>query len=453
MAGMTTTRQRIQHLLRRAGFGYSASELAEYVSLGLDGAVERLLRPERVEDSALDAALLPVQAVFDAGGDLRDPEVQRAQRDALWKAWYLRLTLSRRPLQERMTYFWHDHFATGIGKVNNPSFMHQQNALLRGHALGSFRELLLGVARDPAMLVYLDNRSNTRQAPNENYARELLELHTLGEGNGYTEHDIREAARALTGWRIEENQQSGFRPALFDPGRKTVLGQTGNFNNAQLIALIARHPPVGPYIVDKLVRAFVRPEGDATLTARAAATFARTDGAIAEVMRVILLSDEMYAPSAYRAIIKSPTEIIVGAKRALELTPDGRTELDLSTRMGQRVYDPPNPAGWTGGEAWLNATTMLTRSNFIAQLTAMGGPSAADIPALLRRHGATGSAATVVDWVLDLLVGGDVDAPSRQVLIDHIGGDAHFNFDRAAREGTLHGLVYLAMCMPLYQVA
>ena len=453
MAGMTTTRQRIQHLLRRTGFGYSAAELAEYVSLGLEGTVERLLRPERVDDSTLEAALAPVQAVFDEGGDLRDPEVLRRQRDALWKAWYLRLTLSKRPLLERMTYFWHDHFATGIGKVNNPSFMHQQNALLRRQALGSFQKLLLGVTRDPAMLVYLDNRSNTRQAPNENYARELLELHTLGEGNGYTQRDIKEAARALTGWRLDDNFNSVFRPAQFDPGQKTVFGQTGNFNDAALIAMITRHPLVGPYIVDKLVRAFVRPDGDAVLTARATAVFASTDGSIAEVMRVILLSDAMYAPASYRAIIKSPTEIVVGAKRALELIPDGRAELDVSTRMGQRIYDPPNPAGWTSGEAWLNATTILTRSNFIAQLTAIGGPTAVDIPALLRRNGATESATTVVDWVLDLLVGGDVDPPSRQVLIDHIGGDVHFNFDRAAREGTLHGLVYLAMCMPLYQVA
>ncbi|RLT34640.1 MAG: DUF1800 domain-containing protein [Chloroflexi bacterium] len=449
---MMTTRQRIQHLLRRTGFGYSAAELGEYVALELDGSVERLLRPGLVDDSVVDSALAPVLAVFDAPGDPQDPSVRRAHREALWAAWYLRMTRSRRPLVERMTYFWHDHFATSIGKVDSALLMHRQNELLRRNALGSFRDLLLGVARDPAMLIYLDNRTNARQAPNENYARELLELHTLGEGNGYTEQDIKEAARALTGWRIGEARTAVFRPNLFDSGRKTVLGQTGNLNDATLVDLLAGHPRVARYIAGKLVAAFVRPEGDTALRERATATYLRTSGSISEVMRTILLSDEMYAPAAYRAIIKSPTELIVGAKRALEIAAEGRTEVEISNRMGQRIYDPLNPAGWAGGEAWLNGTTMLARSNFIAQLTALGGNGAVDIPGLLRRNGVTGSASAVVDWVLDLLVGGDVDAASREVLIDHIGG-VHFNFDRAAREGTLHGLIYLAMCMPLYQVA
>ncbi len=185
MAVLATERSRVQHLLRRAAFGYSAGELDEYVALGLKGTVERLLSPEAIDDSATEAR---VEAL-----DLGDMEEERIK---LFQAWHVRLQTTRRPLLEKLTYFWHDHFATGMRKVGRAVPMHVQNATLREHALGSFPELLLATARDPAMLVWLDNRSNSKAAPNENYARELMELHTLGEGNAYTETDIKEAARA-----------------------------------------------------------------------------------------------------------------------------------------------------------------------------------------------------------------------------------------------------------------
>jgi uncharacterized protein (DUF1800 family) len=450
MAFLPTPRQRVQHLLRRAGFGYSAAELEEYVRLGVDGTVDRLLNPAGVDDSATDATVTSILTAF-ATIDPMDQDLKRAQREALFRAWYVRMTASRRPLLERMTYFWHDHFATALAKVDRPDYMQRQNDTIRANALGSFRDLLLSVARDPAMLVYLDNRSNVKARPNENYARELLELHTLGQGNGYTETDIKETARALTGWRIE-NGDAIFTPSRHDTGEKTVLGKRGAFDEIGIVDLLAAHPGTAEYVCDKLVRFFVRPDGDAALARRAADRFMATGGNIREVMRTILLADEMYSAAAYRSQIKSPTELIVGAERALELATDGRGEIDVARRMGQLLYEPPNPAGWTGGPEWVNATTMLARSNFANDITGLRKVGA-DVPALLRKYGATVSATAVVDFVLDLLVGGDANGETRAVLVEHAGGEAHFNFEEAARDGRLNGVVYLALSMPLYQVA
>ena len=440
MAVLSTTRERVQHLLRRAGFGYQADELEGYVALGLEGSVERLLRPEDVDDSAADAA---VEAL-----DI-DLEERRA---GLWQAWHVRLERSRRPLREKLTYFWHDHFATAIHKVGRPELMQLQNDTLRMRALGSFRDLLLAVTRDPAMMRWLDNATNIRDAPNENYARELLELHTLGEDAGYTETDIKEAARALTGWRITPFG-ARFFPRRHDPGSKTVLGITGNLNDSDLIDILAERPETAEHIGRKLWRFFAVPEPSPELIERTSRIYFASDGDIREVVRTILRSEEMYSDEAYRTRIKSPVELVIGTAKALELPSDGRFEMAFTRRMGQLLYDPPNPAGWAGGAAWINSNTMLARSNFANELTRAHGPNTpTNVASLLRRHGVTGSAAEVVDWTLDLLVGGDVDEASRGVLIEHIGGPHHFEFEQAAEDGSLQGMVYLALAMPLYQL-
>ncbi len=450
MARLVTSRQRIQHLLRRAGFGYQASELEEYALLGFEGAVERLLNPEKVNDSATDAVLASILEPMAGNPDDRD--VDRVQREALYRAWYVRISISKRPLLERMTYFWHDHFATSQAKVQKATYMQQQNETLRRHALGSFRELLLAMAQDPAMLMYLDNRLNVRGKPNENYARELMELHTLGVGTGYKETDIKEAARALTGWRIE-NHKAVFKTSMFDSGEKTILGSKDNFNHEKLVDLLAGDRRTAAHLADKLVRYFVRPDGEAALTRRATDEYMKTGGSMRDVMRTILLSEAMYSDGAYRAIIKSPTELVCGTQRALEIATDGRAEKNFASPMGQVLYEPPNPAGWSGDGDWVNATTVLARSNYAQQTTVRNSKSAADVAVLLRRYGATTSAAAVVDFTLDLLVGGDTDATTRTVLIEHIGGANHFNFEQAARDGSLQGMMYLALSMPLYQVA
>ena len=421
---MSTTRQRVQHLLRRAGFGYRADELDQYLALGLEGAVERLLAPESVDDSAADAE---VQAL-----DLSDLLEKRIK---LFQAWHVRARASRRPLLEKMTYFWHDHFATAIHKVGHDDPMQLQNETLRSRALGSFRDLLLAIARDPAMMRWLDNQSNSVEAPNENYARELMELHTLGEGNGYSELDIKEAARALTGWRATRHGVC-FIPRLHDFDKKTVLGVTGHLSDEGVIDLLAGRRETADYVGDKLWRFFAIPDPEPELLRRTTDAYLASDGSIRELLRVILLSEEMYSERAYRTRIKSPVELVIGAERALEVVTDGRPGLRHTRGMGQLLYDPPDPAGWEGDAAWVNSTTMLARSNFANELTRVRRRRGADIPALLERYGVIGSADEVVDWTCDLLVGGDVDAETRKLLADHLGGSFHFDFARAARDGT-----------------
>lgn len=441
MSVMTTERQRIQHVLRRAGFGYSAGELDGYLALGLEATVERLLDPLGVDESAADARVEEL--------DLSDLEEERGK---LLRAWQMRLQSTRRPLLEKLTYFWHDHFATSMRKVGHPTLMQIQNETLRERALGRFEDLLLAITRDPAMLIWLDNRTNTREAPNENYARELMELHTLGEGNLYGETDIQEAARALTGWRVTREATAQFVPRRHDRGEKTVLGVSGALDDEQLVRLLAERPETADYVGGKLWRFFALPEPGEELIARTTAAYLDSDGSIAAMVRTILLSEEMYSAAAYRTRIKAPVEVVIGSLRALEVETDGHKELPLMRAMGQLLYDPPDPAGWTGDGAWINSTTMLARSNFANALTMTRSRLAVDVPALLRSHGADGSAADVVDWVLDLLIGGDADDATRETLIEHVGGRYHFDFERAADDGALNGLFYLALSMPLYQV-
>ncbi len=329
--------------------------------------------------------------------------------------------------------------------------MQRQNETLRSHALGSFRDLLLAIARDPAMMLWLDNQSNSVEAPNENYARELMELHTLGEGNGYSELDIKEAARALTGWRATRHGVR-FMSRLHDSGEKTVLGTTGHLRDEDVIDLLAERRETADYVGGKLWQFFAVPDPAPELVRRTTDAYFASDGSIREMLRVILLSEEMYSERAYRGRIKSPVELVIGAERALEVVTDGRPELRHTRGMGQLLYDPPDPAGWEGDAAWVNSTTMLARANFANELTRMRSRRGADIPALLERYGVTGSAGEVVDWTCDLLVGGDVDAETRNVLADHLGGSFHFDSGRAARDGSLNGMFYLALSMPLYHV-
>ncbi len=445
---LETERARIQHLLRRAGWGTSRGELDEYFALGLEGTVDRLLDPAAVDDSASDAA---IAALIED-----DP---RERRGALIGTWYLRLLTTRRPLLERMTYFWHDHFATAIHKVSNPAVMQIQNETLRRLALGDFRALLQAITRDPAMMAWLDNRTNVKDAPNENYARELLELHTLGEGVLYTETDIKQAARALTGWVIAGTRRTGgdpearFVPRRHDGGEKTFLGVTGALDDTDVVGILAERPETAAFIGRKLWRFFAVPEPPAALIERTSEAYFSSDRSIAAMVRTILLSEEMYSDEAYRWRVKSPVELVIGAERALELSAPLRREPQFTQTMGQLLFDPPNPAGWPEGAAWINSNTLLARANYVNEVTRARGRSVFDALALVRCHGATGSAAEVVDFLLDLLVGGDVDAGTREVLIEHLGGEHHFDLEEAAASGALAGTVYLVLTMPLAQLA
>ena len=283
------------------------------------------------------------------------------QRLALW--WGDRMLRTQRPLEEKLTLFWHGHFATGNGKVRDTRMMEQQHLMLRANATGNFRNLLRGILRDPAMLVYLDNGENVKDHPNENFGRELLELFTMGVGN-YTEHDIREASRAFTGW-TNDVLEFEFDETQHDPGVKTFQGQTGPFDGTDIIDIILAQEPTAEFIAGKLYRYFVREELSDETHQSLGGTFRDADYELKPLLTRIFLSRDFYSPRSYATQIKSPVQLVVSTYRKLGLQemptiPDFNR---LTARLGQSLFNPPNVAGWGGGRTWITPGSLLERGN------------------------------------------------------------------------------------------
>jgi hypothetical protein len=359
------------HLYRRAAFGPSQEDLLEAERLGVQGTLDLLLRgnpyAEEVLESLIDAGRVAAER-DDSGDQLR--------------GWWLYCILQGgHPLREKLTLFWHNHLATSIAKVQSPALMFRQNCLLRKHALGRFGPLLQAVSRDAAMLLWLDSNSNVKGKPNENYARELMELFSLGVGN-YTEKDIREAARAFTGWRTD-GVDFKFDPRLHDNGSKTVLGQTGAWNGGDVVRIVLEQPAAARFLARKFYHFFISEQTvppDALLVPLCE-SFRRSDYDIAGLVRTILASRHFNSGHAFRQRIKGPVEYALGAVQAVyrrfreeeahyRPLPQQLLVGPLSA-MGQPLFAPPNVKGWPGGGTWLNTHTVLERSNFAAAL-AMG---------------------------------------------------------------------------------
>jgi uncharacterized protein (DUF1800 family) len=359
------------HLYRRAGFGASREELLEAEGLGPSGTLDLLFSGKpyaaEVQQTLLDVGR--VAAERDDGGDQI-------------RGWWLYCILQGgHPLREKMTLFWHNHFATSIVKVQSPALMVRQNCLLRDHALGKFGPMLQAVSRDPAMLVWLDSNSNVKGRPNENYARELMELFSLGVGN-YTEKDIREAARAFTGWRIDRSDFA-FDARLHDGGTKTVLGHSGAWDGGDVVKIVLEQPAAARFIVRKLYRFLVseKVEPPQRLLDPLCDSFRKSDYDIGALVRTILASRHFYSDHAFRQRVKGPAEYVLGAVQAVyrryqENEPEyqslpQRMLVPRITAMGQELFAPPNVKGWPGGTTWLNTSTVLERDNF-AEALAMG---------------------------------------------------------------------------------
>jgi uncharacterized protein (DUF1800 family) len=378
-----------------------------------------------------------------------------------------RAVMSERQLNEVMVDFWENHFNVFAGKDRTRYFLPEYDAeTIRPHALGNFRELLGAVAKSPAMLYYLDNwqsvadsgRPTLRQAPamqrraaarraavvaqqrpqlaqlmqrrrglNENYARELMELHTLGVDGGYTQQDVIEVARALTGWTLSRGANGGaflFRADVHDAGAKRILGTDfpagrGQEEGEAVLDLLARHPATARFIATKLARRFVSDTPPAALVTRAAATFQRTNGDIREVMRTIVTSPEFFATAAYRAKVKSPFELVTSTLRAMNAAPDAtpRTTQFVS-RLGQPIFGHQAPNGYPEtGDAWMNTGAILNRINFglAAASGRVPGIRLADWPAA--KTLATLPREQQVDGVIRELLGGAVSTDTRQVLL------------------------------------
>jgi uncharacterized protein (DUF1800 family) len=296
---------------------------------------------------------------------MADPkEFRRFLRDHAidLKGWWLNeMRVTDQPLTERMTLFWHGHFTSSFQKVRQPWSMIQQNQLLRRHALGSFRDLLRGIVRDPAMLVYLDNHRNSAREPNENLAREFFELFTLGEGH-YTEVDIKEAARALSGYGVDRRTSTfRFRRRHHDRGKKTIFGKTGRFDADDLVDLVLEHPACAPFIAEKVWNHFVVTPVSPGIKSKIAQRFART-WSIGDLVEDVLKSGAFWASDNRGTAIKSPVELTVGTVRTLGIDLTDPKPLILTTRqLGQDVFSPPNVKGWPGGERWIDANSLLKR--------------------------------------------------------------------------------------------
>ncbi len=392
---------RAAHLLERAGFGGTPSEISRFSAMTPVQAVRKLVRyqnipnplPQFQASGAFDPGLDPFATSRPAATDLAKetgeslgvksrPEGNRrlqqvadrflywlraskleTQRIAYW--WAQRMLVTKRPLEEKMTLFWHGHFATGEEKVRDYRKMLKQNELLRAKATGNFRDLLIAVAKDPAMLAYLDAAVNLKGAPNENFAREIMELFSMGVGN-YSESDIREAARAFTGWNYRGTEFI-LNPKQHDADSKTVLGQRGNFDGVQVIDIILAQPVTSEFIASKLYRYFVREDISPEMRIKLGKLLRASHYEIAPFLETVFLSRDFYSEASVGSRIKPPVELVISTYRKMGLkeVPGIPDFNDLTDSMGQKLLFPPNVAGWTNGKSWITPGLLLVRGNFV----------------------------------------------------------------------------------------
>jgi uncharacterized protein (DUF1800 family) len=429
---------RLGHLLRRAGFGASAQEMEEYRKLGLDGTIDYLIEYQKVDDSALEERLQSLEL-----------DLENRRRD-LQQWWLLRMVYTRRPLQEKMTLFWHGILTSSFRKVGKGPRMLQQNQLLRKHALGTYDVLLKAISRDPAMLIWLDSRRNRKEAPNENYARELMELFSMGVGT-FSELDVREAARAFTGWFIRRDGFV-FRSQQHDFGVKSFLGRSGDFDGDDIVDIILQQPAAAQYIARRLFTSFVHDDPDPGSIEPLAEIFRWEGYDIRAMMRHILTSEEFYSPRAYRAKIKSPAELVAGAIRTLGAETTAQQLPKVTNWMGQELFDPPDVAGWPGGVSWINSTTLLQRANLANLLTNSGRNQHLDTrPAF--SYSERPNPQQTVDAYLTLLLDGQMPIEEQEVLQAYLRALGVTDPSDRLSDSVLRSLVYLLLASPDYQMA
>jgi len=381
------------HLLSRAGFGGTPDQVRALTQLGLDDAVDYIVDYDELPEPDVDSSIFSADIMRPATpeesaayrrarqqGDEAELEkfrkmrqdrqrTDRAQIAAARKWWLERMIETPRPLEEKMTLFWHGHFATGYRAIEDSWHMLMQNQMHRVNATGNFADLLFKTIRDPAMLRYLNNNQNRKQSPNENLSRELMELFSLGEGNDYTESDIKEGARALTGYTYRDDEFI-FNERNHDGGTKAILGRTGTFDGDDFVRIILSRRSCSEFVCQKLYRFFVNdsptvPDDDQKrFIANLAKTFRSKKYELKPVLKALFRSRHFYDPSNRASVVKSPTQLTVQVIRTLR-TP--ARELDALASagdlMGQSLFEPPSVKGWDGGRSWINTSTLFVRQN------------------------------------------------------------------------------------------
>ncbi len=466
------------HLLNRAGFGGTAEEIEKVLKLGPRQAADWMLdfpdAPAEEENAGPDLSTIDgfpkdfrqyAQMLQGKTADERKELQQKfmmANRQALQAitTWWLgRMAKGPYPMQEKLTFFWHGHFTTSAKDERSAYLMWQQNELLRLNAAGNFETFVRAISRDPAMLDYLNNTQNRKAHPNENYARELMELFTLGIGN-YTEDDIKQAARAFTGWS-HDGEQFVYSQNQHDDGDKTFFRHTGDYDGDDIISLILLHPACAPFIAGELFKYFASDQMDDGLAKGLGQVLLDHRYEIRPLLRTILTSKAFYSLRTIGCQIKSPVQLVIGTVRLLGLSmPPEPSLVSVLNQMGQLPLEPPNVRGWPGGQMWINTSTLFVRYN--AGVWLAGGA----VPALsrLNRKGDSGhplndrqapptdftpsdngSPPQIVDDWVKRLIGRPVADDKRKVLIDALGD--HPDSIDAQRK-----VVQLIVSMPEYQL-
>lgn len=484
-----TTREKIAHLARRFGFGATQSELDAYEKLGLEGTLDKLLNYERIPDAF---PFDPWQFAFYGDKQVAlDPG-----RFLGW--WCMRMVLSDRPLEEKLTVFWHNHFAISGSKVEFGPLMLRNNQTLRKFASGNFKDLLAAMVGDPAMVLWLDSDSNMKGAPNENFAREVMELFTLGIGH-YTEKDVQEAARAFTGWglryaitdanktplydqavsAVKANRPlitSAYSEELHDDGSKTVLGLTGNLDWRQMVDLLAVRPETARRLAKKLWEYFAAPNPSEEIVSRLGKVYLENGGEIKPVLRAIATSPEFYSDACVRKIVKSPVDFVIAIVRQLNAksilasfaskdakpwTP-ARNEVigtaglcaGAMLKMGMLLFYPPNVGGWDWGTAWITTDSMSERLKFSDLLfqTAPDRAVAELVRVQMMMAGKIGSSEDSISWLI-----ANFDAPvpaeKKALLVEAFnkaGGPESLK-DKMAASKSLGIVTRLMFGMPEFQ--
>jgi uncharacterized protein (DUF1800 family) len=469
------------HLLRRMGFGGTPEEIDALAARGREGAVDYLINYDQIDNKALDDLLIQNFDFLTPPIDNKDISVNEIRR---W--WITRMIHSKRQFEEKLTLFWHNHFATSSSKVQD-ALLYNQNLVLRQYGLDRFDNLLLKVSQDPAMLVWLDGITNVLGKPNENFGRELQELFTMGINDvvtgtpNYTEQDVQEIARGFTGWKYNVNRRNGTISYNFfiqqnqhDNTAKTIYGQTSNFSGEDIITLVSGKQATARYLVWKLFNFFVYPlttsSADKNTINKFANVYLNNNHSIKELVRAIFTSDEFFSERAFFSLVKQPVEFVVGAIRMLGGSYNPGTSVGdqrrvsqvpqtSSRNMGQDLFGPPDVAGWDFNLGWINTASMLERFNYAnVFLTTRNtaNPGIFITNDQLKKYTKSSSKKTVKKF-LEVLgplgVGSDTVKMLRKYLeTDDNGNSKDFVNDDATVDKKIRGLVHQIMCLPEFQL-
>ncbi len=365
-----------KHLLNRTSFGYTRADLNLFQTFSKEEAISHLIRNAKstsiftTPSNIYEVSQTPINIKTlsrDEKQKHRRAKIKKSKEIQIW--WYQMMLKPEYAFREKMTLFWHNHFVSEYRVVNHPEFMFKQNMLYREHALGNFDDLVHKSSKDLAMLIYLDSNSNKKSHPNENYARELLELFTLGEGH-YSEEDVKEAARAFTGWRVNRRNMV-FRKnnKLHDFSEKSFLGEQGYFDGEDIIDIVLKQEQSSKFIVEKFYKEFISTDINEKEVKKIAKAFRNASYDISILMKEILLSDYFWNNKAN--LIKSPVELIVSLAKNLELDLEGKNFnfiIKTAKKLGQELFNPPNVKGWEGGETWIDSSSIVNRQEFIKRV-------------------------------------------------------------------------------------